>query len=355
MGKIIKGNDFQKKISTRIKKVMSEQGINQTTLLSMMQQQGYSLQQSTLSKILTDSTSMSISNIVQIASTLGLDLNDLLSEGNSMEVCVFKQPDSILNESRLIRRADSPEMRPYINTYHTYFYPTLSSDERILTGDLSFKAAADKSKCIATFSFETGKYDAQKKPIKKEYVGELILSPTMSAAYCMLANEEIGEISYMLFSYIPILYEELCCRVALVLTSSAGANRMPTAHRMIISHDEISKEKLEILEGQLRLNESEILISESGLDRFMDDSNLDPTFKDYFRGEEHKTKFLGLSPVPYYLFDESVIRGAFLDAKVKTEAISLIRKYSSAPKYNKIGSKCDELVYRFISNQGKSK
>ena len=49
----------------------------------------------------------------------------------------------------------------------------------------------------------------------------------------------------------PILCETLKCRVALVLTSSAGSNRMPTAHRMIISEDEVSKEGLEILQGQL--------------------------------------------------------------------------------------------------------
>ena len=345
-----KKSDLQQKISARIKKVMDDQGINQSTLVEMANQSGYCLRQSTVSKMLHGASSMSITNIVQIASILKLDLNDLLSESDNTDVRVYRPIDSTQTESRLIRRADTPEMRPYLNSYYTYFYPTLSSDERILTGILKFESSIDGSKCIAKFSFETGKTDAYQKTIKKEYEGDLILSQTMSAAYCTLVNEEIGEISYLLFNYMPIIYEELCCRVALVLTSSAGSNRMPTAHRMILSKKAIPDEAIEILEGQLRLNESEILISESGLDRFLDDGRLDHSFKKYFSKAGQDTKFLGLSPVPYYLFDESVIRSSFLEPEVKTKAISLIRKYSASPKYNKIGSKCDELVYRFIDN-----
>lgn len=350
MGVNTEKNEYLKRISDRIRKVMDTQNINQATLLALAEQHGYSLRQSTLSKILSDATSMSITSVVQIANTLGIDLNDLFSESNSLDVRVHRTAQSPSNQSRLIRRADSLEMRPYLNSYHTYFFPTPSSDDGILSGKLRFDSSDDKSKCIARFSFETGKYNSQNRPIAKEYEGDLIISPTMSAAYCTLINEEIGEISYVIFNYIPILYEELRCRVALVLTASAGANRMPTAHRMIISKDEISSEELELLKGQLYLNESEILISEAGLERFLQDERLDPSFTEYFCKSGQDTKFLGLSPVPYYLFDESVIRSAFLKSDVKTNAINLIRQYSASPKYNKVGSKCDEIVFRFINS-----
>lgn len=339
---------FKDMIVNRINKVMEDQGINQSMLVEKANQRGYNLKQSTISKILHGATSMSITNVVQIANTLEIDLNDLFSESNSLDVRSYGSINSKQTKSRLIRRADAAEMRPYLNTYYTYFYPTLSSEDGILSGILTFAPSADGSKCNAKFSFETGKVDAHQKPIKKEYEGELIISPVMSVAYCMLVNENIGEISYMIFNYMPIIYEDLCCRVALVLTASAGANRMPTAHRMIISRKKISPKEMEILEGQLHLNESEILISESGLDKFL--KNIDGSFKEYFSKEGNNTKFLGLSPVPYYLFDESVIRNSFLEPEIKTKAINLIRKYSAAPKYNKIGRKCDELVYKFIDN-----
>ncbi len=350
----LKKNEYLQRIVKRIKKVMENRNINQSELIALAENHGYVLRQSTLSKILSDSASMSIISIVQIANTLGIDLNDLFSESNNLEVRNYRDIPSTTVQTNLIRRADSQEMRPYLNSYHTYFFPTKSSDEGLLSGNLVFTPSDDKSRCIARFSFATGKRDIQNKPIKKEYEGELVISRNMSAAYCVLMNEEIGEISYVLFNYIPIIYEDLRCRVALVLTSSAGASRIPTVHRMIISREEINQEDLDILKGQLYLNESEILISESGLERFLEDERLPREFREYFCKPGQEAKFLGLSPVPYYLFDEAVIRSAFLDSKIKTNAINLIRQYSASPKYNKVGSKCDELVYKFLSRKPSS-
>ncbi|MGN1369311.1 MAG: helix-turn-helix domain-containing protein [Aristaeellaceae bacterium] len=351
----VKKNEYLQRVVKRIKKVMESRNINQTELIALAENHGYVLRQSTLSKILSDSASMSIVSIVQIANTLGIDLNDLFSESNSLEVRSYRDKPSTAVQTKLIRRADSQEMRPYLNSYHTYFFQTKSSDEGLLSGKLDFLPSDDKSRCIARFSFATGKQDIQNRPIKKEYEGELVISRNMSAAYCVLISEEIGEISYILFNYMPILYEELRCRVALVLTSSAGASRIPTVHRMIISREEISPEDLDMLKGQLYLNESEILISESGLERFLSDERLDPEFINYFCKPGQEAKFLGLSPVPYYQFDEAIIRSAFLDSKVKTDAINLIRQYSASPKYNKIGSKCDELVYKVLNHKQSEK
>ena len=350
MNEKISKKDYHQTIVARIKRVLANRNLNQVDLINLAKQHGYTLRQSTLSKILSDSSNMSIISIVQIANTLGIDLNDLFSESDSHDVRFFRDAPASTEQSNLIRRADSQEMLPYLNSYYTYFFPTKSSDDGLLAGRLHFTPSEDNSKCIARFSFETGKRDVKNQTIKKEYEGELVISRNMSAAYCVLTNEKIGEISYLLFNYIPIIYENLRCRVALVLTSSAGANRIPTVHRMIISREEIKPADLEILKGQLYLNESEILISESGLERFFHDERLDKCFLEYFHKPGQEAKFLGVSPVPYYLFDESVIRSAFLDSKVKTKAINLIRQYSAAPKYNKVGSKSDELVYRFLSD-----
>lgn len=346
--------EYMERISKRIRLVMEKENINQAKLLTMAKNHGYDLRQSTLSKILSDSASMNIPNIVQIANTLNVNLNDLLSESDSLDVRTYQESEPTSGQSRLIRRSDSLEMRPYLNSYYTYFFPTPSSSgDSILSGRIRFEHSEDKSKCIAKFSFETGKRDSQNKAIVKEYEGDLILSPTMSAAYCTLISEEIGEISYILFNYIPIIYEDLYCRVALVLTASAGANRMPTVHRMIITKEELTSKELSIVKGQLYLNKSEILISESGLESFLRDENLDESFEQYFCKPNQNSKLLGLSPVPYYCFDESVIQNSFLSPKVKNEAINLIRKYSASPKCNKIGIKCDDAVYKFITNAKK--
>ena len=342
---------YQKRISQRLKYAMKEMKYTQMDIISIAEDKGYSLKQSTLSKMLSEScTSMALTNLVEISNILNLNLNELLAFDFDVEVSI---PDSSKKDSmpsQLICRADSPQMRAYLGTFNTYFFPTKSSDEKILMGKLKFYPSDDNSRCLAQFSFKTGKNDEENKPIEKKYDGELILSPTMSAAYCMLKNEEIGEISYMLFQYIPILYEKLKSRVALVLTASAGDHRMPTVHRMIISKDNLSEFSLNYLQGQLYLNESEILISEIGLEKFLEDKNLDESFKSYFCKPDQNVKFAGLSPMPYYRFDESIIRESFLNTDVKINSINLIRQYSVSPKYNKIGSKSDELLYKSIIN-----
>lgn len=336
-------------IASRIRYVMEKLDIKQTDLLTIASNKGFSLKQSTLSKMLSpDCSNMALTNIVDIANALDLNLNELLSYDDSTKITIPKNFNKKTNESLLIHRADSVQMRAYINSFNTYFFPTKSSDHRILKGHLRFYPSSDNSKCLAQFSFKTGKFDDNNVPIEKKYDGELILSPTMSVAYCFLKNDEIGEISFLLFKYIPILYEKLICRVALVLTSSAGDHRMPTVHRMIFTEQKLDDNSIHLLQGQLYLNESEILISDMGLEKFMSDPLLDESFRKYFNRSDSDTKFAGLSPVPYYRFDESVIRESFLEPKVKIDAINLIRQYSTAPKYNKIGDKSDEIIYNFL-------
>lgn len=338
-------------IANRIRYVMEKLDIKQTDLLAIAANKGFSLKQSTLSKMLSsDCANMALTNIVDIANSLDLNLNELLSYDDTIKITIpEKRTLNTLNESLLIYRADSIQMRAYINSFYTYFFPTKSSDHRILKGNLRFYPSSDNSKCLAQFSFKTGKYDENNLPIEKKYDGELILSPTMSVAYCILKNEKIGEISFLLFKYIPIIYEKLICRVALVLTSSAGDHRMPTVHRMIFTEKELDDTSIRLLQGQLYLNESEILISDMGLEKFMSDPLLDESFRNYFSRSNSDTKFAGLSPVAYYRFDESVIRESFLEPKVKMDAINLIRQYSASPKYNKIGNKSDEIIYNFLT------
>lgn len=335
-------------IANRIKYVMDELDLKQTDVLAIASDKGFSLKQSTLSKMLSsDCSNMALTNIVDIANSLELNLNELLSYDNTTKITIPKNITfNTENESLLIRRADNIQMRGYINSFYTYFFPTKSSDQRILKGNLRFYPSSDNSMCLAQFSFKTGKFDENNIPIEKNYDGHLILSPTMSVAYCILKNEKIGEISFLLFKYIPIIYEKLICRVALVLTSSAGDHRMPTVHRMIFTDKELDDTSIRLLQGQLYLNESEILISDMGLEKFMSDPLLDESFRRYFSRSD--TRFAGLSPVAYYRFDESVIRESFLDSKVKMDAINLIRQYSASPKYNKIGNKSDEIIYNYL-------
>lgn len=336
-------------IADRLTQAMKTLNITQVELLDRMQKSGYHITQPTLSKVLKG-TNSSLYNIIQISKTLNIDMNSLFAEGHSTEVNLLSRPDEDLSSTRFIRRPDQPEMESYLGDYYVYFFPTVSSEDAILSGKLSFSRAPNGKYATANLRFETGKRTSNGQPICKVYEGELIISVPMSAVYCTLINKEIGEISYLLFNYKSISYEKLQCRIALALTSTAGLNRVPTVHRMLLSRSQISSDMLEILCGQLFLNNSKILISENNLNEFLSDKNLDPSVLEYFTGKDGLLSHSGLTPSSYYCFDEATVRNAPLDSQAKVTAINLLRKYSAAPKYNKVGNKCDDLVFNFLQH-----
>lgn len=342
---------YYEQISIRLRSAFEASGYKQSDIISIATARNYSLRQSTLSKMLAgNGKSLSLTSIVEFANILELDLNDLLSTDLSINFVPPKKAKD--NISSFIYRSDHKEMEPYIGSYHTCFFPTKSSDEDFLRGILEFSPASDNSKCLASFTLFTGRKDRNNKKIVKEYTGELILSPSLGIAYCILKNDEIGEISFIMFRYIRILYERLECRNALVITPCAGGHRMPTAHRMIFSSTELSDEDLYYLKGQLYLNESNILISQKGIEKLLlEHSDNLPDFEQYTNYSKENDIFMGIRPSKYYKFDESVVRSSFLDKNTKLKAINLLRTYSESPKYNKIGDNCDEILYDYITRK----
>lgn len=347
---------YYQTISERLRKAVEYSGKSQSEIISIAKERHYSLQQSTLSKMLSESgNSISLNNVVELSNILELDLNKVLSTD---PLAIFNPPQKTMSDSSsLIYRADNSQMRGYLSDFYTYFFPTKSTDDNFLNGLLSFKASPDYSKCLAYFTLYTGQQYTEGEhageEIKKEYMGELILSPSLGVCYCILKNEEIGEISFIMFRYIRILNEKLVCRNALAITPCAGDHRMPTAHRMIFSKTELNDTDLSYLQGQLYLNESNILISKNGLDALMKNRSKDlKTLREYSEYNPNEknisSDFMGIRPSMYYKFDESIIRSAFIDKETKMKAINLLREYSESPRYNKIGDKCDEIIYEYI-------
>ena len=129
----------------------------------------------------------------------------------------------------------------------------------------------------------------------------------------------------------------------MVLTSSAGATRTPTAHRMLISAEDISDERMEVLKGGLFMSEAEILISEKGMEKFLKRAEGLTEFRTYFGLDRERENYFGVEPSKYYHFHDSVILNSFVNWKEKLDAIHLIRQYSVSPRNDKIGMS-DELL-----------
>lgn len=340
---------YYKLVAQRIHNAMRRKDISQSLLLKKCAENGYVISQSTLSKILQGTTAISLINAVQICRVLKEDIADMLSVDERDVIREGSGSMELDSPSQLIYRGDHPVFRAYLGKYHCYFFSTISNEDKIIHGILELKATESGSRCIATMILETGKKDEDGEPIQKSYEGDLVISTAMNAAYCTLVSKKIGEICYFIFRYSQINYEKLICRLAIAITVSAGDNRLPTAHRMLISKKELGNILDDYLSGQLHLNGSDILLEPENVKLMREDPNMPQWFKDNF------DKFISETALQYYRAQELIVRASHAPKEDKNAFICLLRKYSSAPKYTKIGIKADEFVYELLKNYGVEK
>lgn len=345
---------YTENILNRINNLMVRQNIKQLDLSART-----NIGQSTLSKILSGDMKLTLQHIIKISYALNVTPPDLLTIEKNIDYISPPFPffvsenegiinEKYVNEEILIRNTKHAAFRGYTNsTFYFYCYPTISTESGLLEGILTFSTAEKTKCCLATLILYTGKFDLNNQPIHKKYEGELIISISMSACYCILSNPDNAELITMNFNHMFINAEELICRVGTMISTSSGGNRLPVMQRVLISKYKLhisgeNKRDLDFVKGQLKLNESTITIEEEKIKELREQH---PHLNPYF---EKCTKNLPLKE--YYVIDEAKIRDLEVDdsSKPMAYAISLLRNASLAPKYNKISSKTDEYVFQYI-------
>ena len=111
----------------------------------------------------------------------------------------------------------------------------------------------------------------------------------------------------------------------------------------IWSSKRLSEENQKYIRGQLRLNESEILIAKEQYERLIREENIPKEFCDTFEKESKVEQ--------YYSVTEAKLVNCNIIEKEFARAISLLRDYSTAPKYNKVSMKTDEFVFEYYQDQ----
>lgn len=338
-------SEYNKLIGSRILKAMEQLHFNQKMLISKCLERGYEINQSAMSKFLSGSA-LPILSIVQICDVLELNVSEVLSLDEKVEINI---KENLKKNTDFITDASDKVFRGYKGDYFAYFYTTKNEDS---IHHATFRLLEDSSthQITVNFAFKTGEKNEDGKDIEKKYTGPAYYSGPMQTIYCELTSEEIVEKSYLLFHYDFIAYQNLECRLATVITVSSGIRRLPTMHKLLLTKKKLSTDELEYLCGQLKLNNSEILISESAYREFLRDPKLPVKFFEYFGDKEtNAERFISsVAKVNYYAFNESLISDSFIPLIDKTKIICLLRKYSSAPRYNKISEKADEIVYKFL-------
>lgn len=355
-------NEYCQVITKRIITLMNQKNMKQLDLASQS-----NIGQSSLSKILKGEMRLTLQHVFKICTVLDISPEDLLSLDKDISVLPQEQShknydetglfyEQYMNEQVLLRDIHHPAFNGYINnTFYMYLYSTITSESFLLDGEISFEKSKNSSFCKASMILNTGKVDTNGKDIKKYYTGELIISLTMGACYIVFVNPEIGEICYLNFKHMYLFNRELECRVGTISSSSSGGNRLPVIQRILISKQPLKVSgndlsDLEFVQGQLRLNNSKMLVSKKNLDALREKYVNSPELLDFFQRFEDLS-----SPEPYLLLDEASLKDISITSDVKTEGMGILRNISSALRYNKVSTKTDEFVFEYICNKTDAK
>lgn len=342
--------DYNFKVSQHLIQIMQKLKITQ---ISLSKKTG--INQSTLSKILSNKSKITLEQMALICRALQIDPSEITSFKGMNNVNSILSTDFISESDNLVYDISRSAFKGYLNKYFFYFFSTISTELKLLHGTLELYKHEDNNRCKVKLVLNTGKYDVEGNEITKNYEGDMIISISLSSCYCILTNQEIGEMCFIIFSHMFLFSNDMICRMASVLTTSSGENRRPTLHRMVLSKYEFNLQKnsddLQFLQGQLRLNNSDIIISKSSYEKLRKNStvlkscNLQNFFIDFERLN---------SLEEYYVIDETKLRNSKIPTISKILGISLLRENSIAPKYNKISTKTDEYLFKYIENTKKN-
>lgn len=343
-------DEYCKEIIERIKHLMNERDISQGVLAAKS-----GLGQSTVSKFLAGDTRVSLIHVAKICRALEIDPGEILSlSSETRRVADDGSMLEIREDDMLIDNPTHPAFKGYLRSFKVYFNSTISSENKILQGDLKFQPSENRRYCAAELILDTGKKKTDGEVVQKHYKGKMLISLSMSACYCILTEVDIGEICFMVFNHMFLFHEELVCRLACVTTVSSGGNKRPTMHRLLISRiefdvDNPKTEDFKFLRGQLMLNTSDIVIEKKVYDRMKE------TEKDILDQNEIRELLdefeNGCERLEVYRIDESKLRNMSCATGSKVKLISLLREYSMSSKYNKISTKSDEHVYNYLEGK----
>lgn len=310
------------------------------------------INQSTLSKLLSGKSQFNLNQLVKIACVLDTDISEFVSFKNTMPGFTNSvySTDFIRESDNFVTTTNRPAFKGYSgNRYYLYFYSTISTENHLIQGELELYSKPENDRCKISLEIYTGKFDVEGHPITKKYTGDMIISISLYSCYCIVTNEEIGEMCFFAFHHMFLFNQNILCRMGSVLTISSGENRRPTLHRMVISKYPFDlkedSDDLNFLKGQLKLNTSKIILSKDAFEQLKAQQEK--------KGSSDLISFLEkfeelAAKEEYYLIDEANLLTLSSPVITKIQGISLLREISTANKYNKTSSTVDEFLFKYI-------
>ena len=345
--------EYMDLVIKKINLIMKSKGLKQQDLSKKS-----NISQSTLSKLIKGELKINLQHLIKLSKALDIEPKYLLSTDENIVYNNMGQyngngiiDETFLDDKILIRDTRHPAFKGYKNNeFQFYCFSTVSSETELLEGVLNFSETDNYQYCKATLSLYTGQIDKNGHKILKYYSGELIISLTMRACYCVLINTEIGEICIINFQHSFFFNRELECRVGAIVSTSSGGNRLPIMQRVLISKqilnvNDANSPDYTFVRGQLNLNDSTIYILEDTFTALLSDTKLEHLH--YFF--QYCSNYM--TPMRFKVIDESKIKDIPVPSDLKAQGISTLRKHSIASKYNKVSSKTEEFVFQYINSK----
>lgn len=338
------------RLAEAIRTIREAEGLTQSSLASMLQ-----INQATLSRFLQkgSTTPLPLNAITKLCEEFELNLPELVSADFTYRTLAERRQDEKdtgpqfplspkdLGDS-LIVNPDAPAFNQYLRTYHCYFLPTRSGEDGLIFGRLTLEAK--KGICHAKFDLYINAAPAENVPADKEYSGFAMVSTSCHTMYVILYSAKIGELSVLNFRHFNLNLQPLDCRIAEVLTNSAGESHVPTVHRMIMSSEPILPEHLDAIKPHLLLNSDTIIISKENLEQL-------PFPHEGLK--EHLPRLVKADT--YYTFREKYILSNAEQVLPPVQAQQLLadfRRYSICERTNKVSADADDNLHQYLTEQG---
>ena len=324
--------------------------VSQNRLKDILENAGLNINQGNISKYLNGKQDIPLSFIIKICELYNISIIELASSpADFQQQHIYASNNNILAYPVILGKQfttnpNDGEFNGYLQKYYCYFFPTLSNEDKLLTGELELNNK--QNYCQALFTLKTNS-KSQNQPITKHYCGYAMLSKMVGACYIILGSDDEGELNFISFRHFTLRHQLLDCRMAIVLTTSAGERHFPTAHRMLLSRTPIEDIDLQTLQPHLHLNDNRIQIDARDLEELRQISKEYTDIINHILARNQAHQF-------YEFREDFIISNAqqFLSKSDLHIFLSDLRSKANNARYNKVSNKLDENVRNYLLSRG---
>lgn len=226
--------DMQNKECLVLKEYLKKSGMNQNELVYRCCERGYSISQSSLSKVLSGQKKMSLEECKAFCDVLKISADELLfgSEWAAHNSDAFF----------LLSRKNLEYAKALLGEYKIYYSSTAAEEGgRLIEGRLRLCQKGEWIQAVVLIQVN--------KESEKAYEGYLMINREWPVAYIVLKRMITDEISVLALRYREFLHEAMKCRMALCLTTGAGEKKNPVAHQVALFRKNEVQDNREFLQS----------------------------------------------------------------------------------------------------------